>query len=189
MEPMPSTESFAGNGRKHVAMSMRSHLKQTWGRPLLWTGVALACIFGILVASCRFSGQYTMVVSALRFGINATVLFFSTSAIGTCIVVLLPPLRKLVPFAWRIWLWGTLGFTCGFLLPDGVLVAVLMIVAITTGKNPLDSVTGSALALYFLPPVGAVMGGVLGIALGHSSARHSIDSGSPGPVVEEAHEA
>ena len=162
-------------------MATRALFRHTWARPLIWTGIALVWVFGVSTSYYSF----TTVATALRFGIGVTVLFFEVSAVATVIVALLPPLRKLVPFAWRMWLWGTLGFICGFLLPDGVLVAVLMIIAVATGRNPFDMFAGSATALYFLPPTGAVMGGLIGIAFGHSSARHRIYRSSHSSVVRD----
>lgn len=189
MEPMPPSGPPASREREPAETTTRTLLRKTWGRPLFWTGVGLICIVAILAAAWSGSGQYTMVVTALRFGITISILFFAVSTIIAAIAALLPPLRRLRPFAWRFWLWGTLGFICGFLLPDGILVAVLMIIAVTTGRNPFDGVGASAIALYLLPPAGAIMGGLLGIAFGHSSARHSIHSGSPKSVLAEAHEA
>lgn len=188
MEPMSPPEVSASRDRQPVAISTAILFRQTWGRLLFWTAAAMICVFGILVAHNSTTLQYAIILKALRFGMRVTIVFFVTFAVATLVAALLPPLRRLLPFAWRIWLWGTLGFISGFLLPDGVLVAGLMIIAITTGTNPFDSVGSSAMALYFLPPVGAVMGGLLGIAFGHSSARHSICSRSSTSSVTAAHE-
>lgn len=189
MESMPHGGLPAGHDREPAATTIRALLKQTWSRSLLWTGAGLIGIVVALARQWSVGGQFEIVVTALRFGIGIIILFFVVLAAGAVIAALLPPLRKLRPFLWRIWLWGTLGLVCGFLLPDGILVAVLMIIAVTTGGNPFDTVGAFAMALYLLPPAGAIMGGLLGIAFGHSSARHSIYCGSPRAVLAEAHEA
>jgi hypothetical protein len=98
--------------------------------------------------------------------------FFVAAAVATLALVLFPSLRRLLPFAWRIWAWGTLGFFSGYLVPNLVLWVLLGTVRGMTGRDPTDSDARlMMLALFYVPPVAAVTGGLVGAAVGYSLAR------------------
>jgi len=55
------------------------------------------------------------------FALLEAVIFTVAGAVATLATAFLSPLRDLLAFAWRIWLWGSVGFIIG----NVVLLAIL----------------------------------------------------------------
>ena len=59
------------------------------------------------------------------FVIPGFILFTVAAALGTALARFYRPLRSLFPFAWRAWLWGTVGFVIANALLIGAIALLL----------------------------------------------------------------
>jgi hypothetical protein len=93
------------------------------------------------------------------------------------------PLRALLAFAWRIWLWGSIGFVAANIALFAILFPFLSGLGISGGSpSHTDWVALSLGVLVVLgPPLASASGVILGAALGCYLAwrRRMIDGAQP----------
>lgn len=92
------------------------------------------------------------------------VVFLLLGVIATALAQISPSLRLLRPYAWRVLLWGSIGFLVAHLLLFAVMYFVLQGIGIAGGRgsssNLMQSITGIAiLAGLLIASVAGVFGG------------------------------
>ena len=111
-------------------------------------------------------------VMVLGFG-----LFFVSAGAVTLIVALVPRVRYQLPIAWRVWIWGTVGFICGYFLSHITLRYLPSIARGVVGGSPSGREAGFMMSfMLFIPPAVAIVGCVLGATLGYFSGRQHLDA-------------
>ena len=98
----------------------------------------------------------------LPFG--STLLVFSlfnvACAIGTLAALIFPGMRMMLPAAWRIWLWGSIGLAAANALLIAALVPLLNGIGIAHGPPPSGDLKGSiGNGLLMFGPLVASVGG------------------------------
>jgi len=107
---------------------------------------------------------------------------FVAAALGTSIAWFWRPLRPVFPFAWRAWLWGTLGF----LVSNALLIAAIFAIGqlektVTHGSWPYKSMEIVGFGLVVLGPfaastIGGCTGALLGCFLAWRASQASVRS-------------
>jgi hypothetical protein len=95
-------------------------------------------------------------------------LFFVLGAIATASSFILGSLRRLRPYAWRAWLWGTIGFLAMNAVLLGVIAYPLMHVGIASNSDRQTEFLGMLLgvAVVYGPTAASALGIVIGILAG-----------------------
>jgi hypothetical protein len=102
------------------------------------------------------------------FALAGFALFFTLGAISTASSFLFAALRSLRPYAWRAWLWGSIGF----LVTNAVLVAIvaypLTHVGMASNSDSRTEVLGMILvaAVVYGPSAASASGIIIGILVG-----------------------
>jgi hypothetical protein len=102
------------------------------------------------------------------FALAGFALFFALSAIATASSFLFASFRRLRPYAWRVWLWGSVGF----LVTNAVLLVILayslMHVGIAGNSDSRTEVLGMVLgaAVVFGPSAASALGIIMGALIG-----------------------
>jgi len=103
-------------------------------------------------------------------------LFFAFGAIGTASSFLFGSLRRLRPYAWRAWLWGSIGFFVANVLFFAIIAYPLTHIGIAGSRagstNIPDIILGAAVA--FGPLVASTFGVVAGVFAGRYFARRKL---------------
>ena len=107
------------------------------------------------------------------FAFLEAVVFTIAGAAATLTAVFLSPLRHLLAFAWRIWLWGSVGFVIANSLLLAVLFPFLSGIGIAGGASRHTDVPGFALGslVLFGPLLFSSTGVILGSWYGWRLAR------------------
>jgi hypothetical protein len=102
------------------------------------------------------------------FALVGFALFFALGAIGTASSFLFASLRAFQPYAWRAWLWGSVGFLVTNALLLAVIAYPLMHVGIAGSPGGRTDVLGMILgaAVVFGPLVASVLGILIGVLAG-----------------------
>jgi hypothetical protein len=110
----------------------------------------------------------------LPFGsaLLAFLLFNVACALGTFAALIFPGMRMMLPAAWRIWLWGGIGFAAANALLIAALVPLLNGLGIAHGPPPSGDLKGSIShgLLLFGPLVASVGGTAWGSMRGYRLA-------------------
>ena len=103
-------------------------------------------------------------------------LFFGLGAIGTASSFLFASLRGLRPYAWRAWLWGSLGFLAMNALLLAIIAYSLMHIGIAGSPGGRTDVLGVILgeAVVYGPLVASASGIFLGVLAGCYFGRRKI---------------
>jgi hypothetical protein len=103
-------------------------------------------------------------------------LFFALGAIGTASSFLFSSLRRLRPYAWRAWLWGSIGFLVVNVLFFAIIAYPLTHMGIAGSRagstNIPDIIFGAAVA--FGPLLASTFGVVVGVFAGCYFARRKL---------------
>jgi len=102
------------------------------------------------------------------FALAGFALFFALGAIGTASSFLFASLRGLRPYAWRAWLWGSIGFLVTNALLLAIIVYSLMHVGIAGNSDSRTEVLGVIIAatVVFGPSVASGLGIIIGVLAG-----------------------
>jgi hypothetical protein len=106
--------------------------------------------------------------------------FTFAGAAATLVTVLYSPWRNLLAYAWRMWLWGSIGFIAANALLLAILSPFLSGTGIAGGPSKHQSVLDFVLLglVLFGPLVFSSAGVILGCVLGwHLARRHAIQVG------------
>ena len=121
----------------------------------------------------------------MPFGTSLVILLVLTTvgALSTSTTFVFSGLRPLLPFAWRMWLWGTIGLLAANALLIAILIPMLSGVAIVRGPAPSGDVRAALLrGLTILGPlVVSVVGVLLGTGLGFRLANRPSNNRWRGP--------
>jgi hypothetical protein len=116
-------------------------------------------------------------VTPYKIAIGSFFCFLVLSAVITLLFALTASLRRFMPLAWRVWAWGTFGFLAGYLVPGSVLLMLLFLVSAGVRTAPTDSESGFMIAaLFYTPPVAAILGGFVGATVGYSRGRQKVQN-------------
>jgi hypothetical protein len=119
------------------------------------------------------------------FGASLLILMLLTFAggVGTLATLLFRGLRPLRPYAWRMWLWGTVGLVVANMALFAILVPILSRVGAAHGSAPLgDTRTVVTTNLVIVGPLLASLVGVLaGTGLGIRLAGRPSNNRGRGP--------
>ena len=96
------------------------------------------------------------------FAIAGLALFTLVLAFATLGTWLYAPAHAAFPFAWRIWLWGSLGF----LAANGLLLAALYPILTNIGISSADHTSVFAAAIGIAVPLGPLLASAVGIVGG-----------------------
>ena len=107
------------------------------------------------------------------FALLEAVIFSVAGAVATLATAFFSPLRDLLAFAWRMWLWGSLGFIIGNVVLRAILFPFLTNVGIAGGAPRYPVVRGFVLpGLTLLAPLlFSSVGVILGCLYGWRLAR------------------
>ena len=107
------------------------------------------------------------------FALLEAVIFTVAGAVATLATALFSPLRDLLAFAWRMWLWGSVGFIVGNVVILAILFLFLSNVGIAGGAPRYPVVRGFVLpGLTLLAPLlFSSVGVILGCLYGWRLAR------------------
>ena len=110
------------------------------------------------------------------FALAGFALFFGLSAIATASSFLFASLRRLRPYAWRVWLWGSIGFLVTNAVLLGMLAYSLMHVGIAGNSDNRTEVLGVILsaAVVFGPSAASALGITIGTLVGCYFGRRKI---------------
>jgi hypothetical protein len=102
------------------------------------------------------------------FALAGFALFFALGAIGTASSFLFASLRGLQPYAWRAWLWGSIGFLVVNALLLAIVAYPLMHVGIAGNPGGRTDVLGMILgaAVVFGPMAASALGIIIGALVG-----------------------
>jgi hypothetical protein len=102
------------------------------------------------------------------FALAGFTLFSALGAVGTASSFLFASLRSLQPYAWRAWLWGSIGFLVMNALLLAMIAYPLMHVGIAGSPDGRTDVLGMILgaAVVFGPLVASALGIVIGVVAG-----------------------
>ena len=114
------------------------------------------------------------------FALAGFALFFALGAIGTASSFLLASLRGLRPYAWRAWLWGSIGFLATNALLLAIIVYSLLHVGIAGNTDRRTEILGMILggAVAFGPSVASASGIFLGVFVGCYFGRRKLAVGA-----------
>jgi hypothetical protein len=114
------------------------------------------------------------------FALTGFAIFFALGVIGTASSFIFASLRGLRPYAWRAWLWGSIGFliTNGFLL--AIIAYCLMHVGIASNSDRRTVVLGMILgaAVAYGPLATSAFGIILGVLVGWHFGRRKLAIGA-----------
>jgi hypothetical protein len=107
------------------------------------------------------------------FALLEAVVFTVAGAAATLATAFYSPLRELRAFAWRMWLWGSVGFVIGNAVLLVILFPFLSGIGIAGGAPPHTDVLGFALLglALFGPVLFSSAGVILGCLYGWRLAR------------------
>ena len=107
------------------------------------------------------------------FALLEAVIFTVAGAVATLATAFFSPLRGLLAFAWRMWLWGSVGFIVGNVVFLAILFPFLGNVGIAGGAPRHPDVLGSVLVGLTLlgPLLLSSVGVILGCLYGWRLAR------------------
>jgi hypothetical protein len=110
------------------------------------------------------------------YALTGFALFFALSAIASASSFLFTSLRRLRPYAWRVWLWGSIGFLVTNAILFGILAYSLMHVGIAGNSDSRTEVLGRILsaAVVFGPSVASPLGITSGTLIGCYFGRRKI---------------
>ena len=114
------------------------------------------------------------------FALFEALLFTIAGAVATLATAFASPLRSFLAFAWRIWLWGSIGFVVANLLLLAILFPFLSGVGIAGGLSHGPDALGFVLAglVVFGPVLFSSLGIILGCLWGWRLGwRHTAQSG------------
>jgi hypothetical protein len=102
------------------------------------------------------------------FALAGFALLFALGAIGTASSFLFASLRGLQPYAWRAWLWGSIGFLVANALLLAIIAYPLMHVGIVGNPGGRTDVLGMILgaAVVFGPMAASALGITIGALVG-----------------------
>jgi hypothetical protein len=102
------------------------------------------------------------------FALVGFALFFALGAIATAASFLFASLRSLRPYAWRAWLWGSIGFLATNALLLAIIAYSLTHVGIADNADGRTEVLGMILgaAVVYGPSVASAAGIVIGTVAG-----------------------
>jgi hypothetical protein len=102
------------------------------------------------------------------FALAGFALFFALGAIGTASSFLLASLRSLRPYAWRAWLWGSIGFLAANAILFAVIAYSLMHVGVAGNSDSRTEVLGMIIgaAVVYGPSAASALGIIIGILTG-----------------------
>jgi len=98
------------------------------------------------------------------FALLAAVIFTLAGAVATLATAFFSPLRNLLGFAWRMWLWGSVGFIIGNVVLLAILFPFLSNVGIAGGAPRHPDVLG--FILLGLTLLGPLLFSSVGVILG-----------------------
>ena len=111
-------------------------------------------------------------LTVLGFG-----LFFVCAGTATLTVALYPPARYQLPVMWRVWVWGTAGFACGYFAFHFALRLLPAAARDLVGRLPNDHEAGLMLSsMLYIPPVLAIIGGIAGAVFGYFSGKRRLET-------------
>ncbi len=116
------------------------------------------------------------------FALIGFALFFALGAIGTASSFLLASLRNLRPYAWRAWLWGSIGFLAVNAILFAVIVFSLMHVGIAGNSDSRTEVLGMIIgaAVVYGPSAASALGIIMGVLTGCYFGKRSVAIGTIG---------
>ena len=102
----------------------------------------------------------------MPFGASLLILMLLTfaGAVGTLATILFRGLRPLRPYAWRMWLWGTVGLVVANMALFAILVPILSRVGVAHGPASLGDTR--AVVTTNLAIVGPLLASLVGVLAG-----------------------
>ena len=110
------------------------------------------------------------------FAIAGFALFFALGAIATASSFLFASLRRLRPYAWRVWLWGSIGFLVTNAVLLGMLAYSLMHVGIAGNSDSRTEALGMIIgaAVVYGPSAASALGITIGVLIGRYFGKRKI---------------
>jgi hypothetical protein len=114
------------------------------------------------------------------FALAGFALFFALGAIGTASSFLFASLRGLRPYAWRAWLWGSIGFLVTNVVLLAIIVYSLMHVGIAGNSDSRTEFLGMILgaAVVYGPSAASALGIVIGTLAGCYFGKRKVTVGT-----------
>jgi hypothetical protein len=102
------------------------------------------------------------------FALAGFALFFALGAIGTASSFLFASLRSLRPYAWRAWLWGSVGFLAANATLFAIIAYSLMHVGVAGNSDSRTEGLGMIIgaAVVYGPSVASALGIMVGVLTG-----------------------
>jgi hypothetical protein len=128
--------------------------------------------------------RYLSVTSSSRmpyaFALTGFALFFALGVIGTASSFIFASLRGLRPYAWRAWLWGSIGFLVTNALLLAIIAYCLLHVGIASNSDGRTEVLGMILgaAVAYGPLAASAFGIILGVLVGCHFGRRKLAIGA-----------
>ena len=114
------------------------------------------------------------------FALTGFALFFALGVIGTASSFIFASLRGLRPYAWRAWLWGSIGFLVTNALLLSIIAYCLLHVGIASNSDGRTEVLGMILgaAVAYGPLAASAFGIILGVRVGCHFGKRKLAIGA-----------